>query len=140
MRNRVELGSAMAGLAVLVVSGMIATPAGAALTAVQAKPPLYRYAVFWVIPPARSPDVDKINAAANQRVLAAALAAGGLVGYGDDKNLVSSREGSIHSTWWQATSLPGALKLIDAFDKGDGSRSPQLASATEHWGQLYGSR
>jgi len=141
MRNRVELGSAMAALAVLVVSGMIATPAGAALTAVPAKPPVYRYEAFWVFPPARSPDVDKISAAADQRVLAPALADGGLVGYGENKNLVYSREGSFtHSTWWQATSLPGVLKLIDAFDKRDGSSSPQLASATERWGRLYGSR
>ena len=140
MRNRAELGSAMAGLAVLVVSGVIATPAGAALTAVKAKPPVYRYEAYWVFPPARSPDVDKISAAANQKVLAPALADGGLVGYGDDKNLVSSREGFTHSNWWQATSLPGVLKLIDAFDKRDGSSSPQLASATEHWGRLYGSR
>lgn len=140
IRKRVKLGSAVVGLAVLVVSGMIATPAGAALTAVQAKPPLFRYEAFWVLPPTRSPDVDKINAAANQRVLAPALAAGGLVGYGDDENLVSSREGSTHSTWWQATSLNGVFKLIDAFDKRDGSSSPQLARATEHWGRLYGSR
>jgi len=138
MLNRAELGSAMAGLAVLVVSGMIATPAGSALTAVQAKPPVYRYEAFWVFPPARSPDVDKISAAANQKVLAPALADGGLVGYGDDKNLAGG--GFTHSNWWQATSLPGVLKLIDAFDKHDGSSSPQLASATEHWGRLYGSR
>jgi len=134
----VELGSAMAGLAVLVVSGMIATPAGAALTAVPAKPTMIRYEAFWVFPPARSPDVDKISAAANQKVLAPALADGGLVGYGDDKNLAGG--GFTHSNWWQATSLPGALKLIDAFDKAGGSSSPQLASATEHWGRLYGSR
>lgn len=140
MRNRAELGSAMAGLAVLVVSGIIATPAGAALTAVKAKPPVYRYEAFWVFPPGRSPDVDKISAAASQKVLAPALADGGLVGYGDDKNLVYSREDFTHSNWWQATSLPGVLKLIDAFDKRDGSNSPQLASATEHWGRLYGSR
>jgi hypothetical protein len=130
----------MAGLAVLLVSGMIATPAGAALTAVKAKPPLLRYEAFWVFPPTRSPDVDKISAAANQKVLAPALADGGLVGYGDDKNLVYSREDFTHSNWWQATSLPSVLKLIDAFDKRDGSSSPQLASATEHWGRLYESR
>ena len=130
----------MAGLAVLVASGMIATPAGAALTAVQAKPPVFRYEVFWAFPPARSPDVDKISAAANQRVLAPALADGGLVGYGDDKNLVYSREGFTRSSWWQGTSFPGVMKLIDAFDKPDASSSPQLASATEHWGRLFGSR
>ena len=78
MRNRAGLGSATAGLAVLVVSGMIATPAGAALTAVPAKPTMIRYEAFWVFPPARSPDVDKINGAANQRVFAPALADGGL--------------------------------------------------------------
>ena len=139
MRNRVELGSAMAGLAVLVVSGMIATPAGA-LTAVEPKPPLVRYEAFWVFPPARTLDVDKIIAAANQRVFAPALADGGLVGYGDDKNLVYSRGGFTHSNWWQATSMRGVLKLIDAFDKPDGSSSPQLASATEHWTRLYVSR
>jgi hypothetical protein len=140
IRKRVELGSAMTGLAALLVSGVVAAPAGAALTAVKAKPSLVRYEIFSVVPPARSRDVDKINAAASERVLAPALAAGALVGYGDDENLVSSRERATHSTWWQATSLPGALKLIDAFDKADSSSSPQLASATEHWGRLYSSR
>ncbi len=139
MRNGVRLGSAMAGVAGLVVSGMIATPAGA-LTAVKEKPPLYRYESFWVFPPAHWHDADKDNATANQRVLAPALADGALVGYGDDKNLVYSGEGFTHDNWWQATSRQGVLKLVDVFDERDASGSPQLAGSTEHKSQLYVSR
>lgn len=135
MRNRVS--SAMAGVAGLVV--LIATPAGA-LTAVKEKPPLYRYESFWVFPPARWDDADKDNATANQKVLAPALADGAIVGYGDDKNLVYAGEGFTHDNWWQATSRQGVLRLIDVFDKRDGSSSPQLVSSTEHRSQLYVSR
>jgi hypothetical protein len=44
------------------------------------KPPPFRYESYWEFPPAHWDDVDKDNATGNQKILAAALADGTLVG------------------------------------------------------------
>jgi len=124
----------VAGLAVL---GMTATLAGAQTGAVKEKPPLVRYESYWVFPPAHWGEVDKDNATSNQKALAPALADGALVGYGDNENLVRSREAFTHSNWWQANSTAGVLKVLDAFEKGGTSSSSRLINSTQHWTQKY---
>jgi hypothetical protein len=124
----------VAGLAVL---GMTATLAGAQTVEVKEKPRLYRYESYWTFPPAHWGDVDKDNATSNQKALAPALADGTLVGYGDNENLVRSREAFTHSNWWQANSTEGMLKVLDAFEKGGASSSSRLINSTQHWTQKY---
>jgi hypothetical protein len=94
---------------------------------------------YWTFPPAHWGDVGKDNATSNQKVLAPALADGTLVGYGDDENLVRSREAYTHSNWWLANSTPGVLKVLDTFEKGGGSNSSRLINSTQHWTQKYSS-
>jgi len=129
----------VAGVAGLAVLGMTATSAGAQTDAVKEKPLLIRYEAYWTFPPAHWGDVDKDNATSNQKVLAPALADGTLVGYGDDENLVRSREAYTHSNWWLANSTPGVLKVLDTFEKGGGSNSSRLINSTQHWTQKYSS-
>ena len=129
----------VAGVAGLAVLGMTATSAGAQTDAVKEKPLLIRYEAYWTFPPAHWGDVDKDNATSNQKVLAPALADGTLVGYGDDENLVRSREAYTHSNWWLANSTPGVLKVLDSFEKGGGSSSSRLIHSTQHWTQKYSS-
>jgi hypothetical protein len=66
----------MVGVAGLAVLGMTATLAGVQTDAVKEKPRLYRYDSYWVFPRAHWGDVDKDNAAGNQKILAPALADG----------------------------------------------------------------
>ena len=87
----------MVGVAGLVVLGMTATLAGAQTGEVKEKPRLYRYVSYWTFPRAHWGDVDKDNAAGNQKILAPALADGTLVGYGDAENLMHSAEGFTHA-------------------------------------------
>jgi hypothetical protein len=130
----------MMGVAGLAVLGMTATLAGAETNEVKEKPPLYRYVSYWTFPRAHWADVDKDNTTGNQKILAPALADGTLVGYGDDENEVHSAEGFTHDNWWQATSIAGLMKVLDALHKGSDSSSPLLVSSTKHWDQMYISR
>jgi hypothetical protein len=126
----------MMGVAGLAVLGMTATSASAQTDAVKEKPPLVRYESYWAIPPAHWGDVDKDNATSNQKALAPALADGTLVGYGDNENVVRSRGAFTHSNWWLADSTAGAMKVLDAFEKGVASSSSRINS-TQHWTQKY---
>jgi len=132
----VDVFSSM-GVAGLAVLGMAATLAGAQTVEVKENPPLYRYVSYWTFPRAHWADVDKDNATGNQKILAPALADGTLVGYGDDENQVHSAEGFTHDNWWQAKSIAGLMKVLEAFHKGGGSSSPLLVSSTKHWDQIY---
>jgi hypothetical protein len=131
------VSSLMVSVAGLAVLGMTATLAGAQTDEVKEKPRLYRFESYWTFPPAHWGDVDKDNATSNQKVLAPALAGGTLVGYGDNENLVRSREAFTHSNWWLANSTADVLKVLDAFEKGGASNSSRLINSTQHWTQKY---
>jgi hypothetical protein len=104
------------------------------------KPPLYTYESYWTIPRARWGEVAKDNATGTQKILAPALADGTLVGYGADETLVHTPEGFTHDNWWQAHSMAGLMKVLDAFYKSGTSASPVLVSSTKHWDQVLVSR
>ena len=127
----------MASVAGLAVLGMAATLASAQTVEVKEKSPLYRYVPYSTFPRAHWADVDKDNATGNQKILAPALADGTLVGYGDDENQVHSAEAFTHDNWWQADSIAGLMKVIEAFRNGGRSRSPLLGSSTKQWDQIY---
>jgi hypothetical protein len=142
--GQVRLRQSAAGLTYIDVyhrAGMTATLAGAQTVEVKKKPPLYTYVSYWEFPRAHWREVDKDNATGNQKLLAPALADGTLVGYGDDANQVHySAEGFTHNNWWQANSVAGLMKVLEAFRKGGGSSSPLLVSSTKHWDQMFISR
>ena len=114
-------------------------PAGAQTSEVTEKPRLYTYVASWTIPRARWGDFAKENAA-NDKVLAPALADGTLLGYGDDEALVHTADGPTHDGWWQASSMAGLLKVLDAFYKSGSTGSAVLQSATKHWDNVFVSR
>ena len=132
-----SLRGVMIGVAGLAVLGMSATLVSAQTVEVKEKPALYRYVSYWTFPRAHWADVDKGNATGDQKILAPALAGGTLVGYGDDENQVHSAEGFTHDNWWQANSMAGVMKVLEAFHKGGGSSSPLLVSSTKHWDQVF---
>jgi len=116
---------------------MTATLADAQTAAVKEKPLLYKCVSYWTFSRADWGDVDKDNATTSQKILAPALADGTLVGYGDDENQVHSAEGFTHDNWWQANSIAGLMKVLEALHKVGGSSSPLLVSSTKHWDQIY---
>jgi hypothetical protein len=130
----------IAVVAALAALGATAVPAAAQTGDMKEKPRLYTYESSWVFPRARWGDVDKDNAASNQKVLAPALADGTLVGYGDDENLVHTADGPTHDNWWQATSMAGLMKVLDTFMKGSSATNPLIQSSTKHWDQVFVSR
>jgi hypothetical protein len=131
----------MAAVAALAALGATAVPAAAQTGDVKEKPRLYTYESNWVFPRARWGDVDKDNATSNQKVLAPALADGTLVAYGDDENLVHTVDGPTHDNWWQAYSMAGLMKVLEALAKGPSpTGSALILSATKHWDQVLVSR
>jgi hypothetical protein len=128
------------GATALVALGAVGAAAYAQTAEVKEKPRLYTYESDWTIPRAHWGDVGKDNAASNQKILAPALADGTLVSYGDDENLVHTVDGPTHDNWWQAMSMAGLLKVLDAFYKSGSTASPVLVSSTKHWDQVLVSR
>lgn len=101
---------------------------------------MYTYDSSWVFPRARWADVDKDNAQSNQKILAPALSDGTLLGYGDDDNLVHTVDGPTHDNWFQASSMAGLMKVLDAFYKTGGATNALTISATKHWDEVFVSR
>ncbi len=130
----------IAGACVLAGLGAASAPATAQTAEVKEKPRMYTYESFWVIPRARWGEMEKDNAAANQKILAPALADGTLLGYGDDASLVHTADGPTDDSWWQASSMAALMKVLDTFYKTGSATSPVLQSSTKHWDGIYVSR
>jgi hypothetical protein len=116
-----------------------ALPAGAQASDAKEKPGLYTYVSNWTIPRARWADMDK-DSVSTAKVLDRAVAGGTIVAYGNSTNLVHTPKGPTHSGWWCATSMAGALNVLDGFYKSGSTVTPVFSSATEHWDNLYVSR
>lgn len=126
------------GLTVLCVLGLIAALAMPAF-AQSEKAPMYCYVGLWDIPRAQWADMvkaDEADAAALQK----AMAAGTLVGYGSDVNLVHQPDSPTHDDWWCASSMAGILNMLDQFYSNGSAATPVLQSATKHWDQILVSR
>jgi len=130
-------GTILAGLCVLGM--MAAAPAGAQSSEVKEKPPMYCYISNWQIPRAQWADMDKARET-ERPALDKALAAGTIVGYGSDVNLIHRPDGETHDEWWCAMSMAGVIDLLEQFYQGGNSTTPVLASATKHWDDLFVSR
>lgn len=134
-----QSSSVFAGFCVLVASVLCAMPSGAQMAEVKEKPPMYSYVANWQIPRAHWADMEK-SAAARKAILDKALADGTIVGFGDDINLVHTPDGETHDNWWSAMSLAGLVKVLDQFYTADMSASPNAASPTKHWDEVFVSR
>ena len=134
-----KLGRVFAGLCALVVSAVWVLPAGAQMSEVKEKPPMYSYVGFWSIPRAQWGEMAKADAA-DQKILDKEIANGTIVGYGNDENLVHQPDGPTHDGWWSAMSMAGLLNVLDQFYKSGSATSPVLASATKHSDGIFVSR
>jgi hypothetical protein len=118
---------------------VLALPAAAQTSEVKEKPPMYTYVGNWAIPRAQWAEMAK-NTASDQATLEKAMAAGTIVGYGNDVNLVHQADGETHDDWWSAMSMAGVLNVLDTFYKAGGATSPVLANATKHNDNIFVSR
>lgn len=129
---------AMAALFVLAFTAALAAPA-LAQSMNGGKAPMYCYVGEWAFPRAQWADVAKGNAA-DLDVLQKAMAAGSIIGYGFDTNLVHRLDGMTHDDWWCATSMAGILGILDTFYSNGSSTSGVNASATKHYDEILVSR
>jgi hypothetical protein len=122
------------GSAALCVVGLLVALAAPALGQMDSKgkPPMYCYVGFWDIPRAQWAEMAKADEA-DQPALQKAMAAGTLIGFGSDVNLVHQPDSSTHDDWWCATSMAGVLNMLDQFYSNGSTVTPVMQTATKHW-------
>jgi hypothetical protein len=103
------------------------------------KAPMYSYVGNWAVPRAQWGEMEKNNLA-DEKILSKALAAGTIVGYGNDVTLVHTEDGVTHDDWWSANSLAGIINILEQFYSSGGSTAPVLSAATKHYDNIYVSR
>ncbi len=134
-----KTGRVFAVLCALAMAVVCAAPMVAQTSEVKEKPPMYSYVGNWAIPRAQWGEMEKASAA-DQTILDKAIAAGTLVAYGSDVNLVHQPDGPTHDDWWSSMSMAGLLNVLDQFYKSGNSTTNVLSSATKHWDGIYVSR
>jgi len=134
-----SLGRVFATLSLLALAVPCAAPARAQMSEVKEKAPMYSYVSDWAIPRPQWAEMEKSNAA-DQPILAKAMAAGTLIGYGDDSMLVHQPDAPTHDDWWSSMSLAGLMNVLDQFYKAGNAVSPVLSSATRHSDSIFVSR
>ena len=91
------------------------------------KPAVYTYVAQWTIPRAQWGDMAKMQHS-SAAVLDRLVSDGTLTGYGAAENIVHYREGDNFSNWFQATSLAGIFKALDALQGGTAGNAALLGS------------
>jgi len=134
-----KVGKIVAAGCALAMSAGWAGQAGAQTSEIKEKPALYTYVADWNIPREKWGDMEK-SYAGTQKMLDKAVADGTIVGYGSDVTLVHQGDGVTHDDWWSAMSLAGVLNVLDQLEKSSDSASSVLASATNHFDNVYESR
>lgn len=94
------------------------------------KPAVYTYVAEWDIPRAQWGDMEKMQQSSTT-VLDRLLADGTLVTYGADEAAIHDRKGATHDTWFQATSLAGIFKALDAL-QGNSTQNASLLGSGPH--------
>jgi hypothetical protein len=130
---------AFSTLCALAIAGIWAAPAGAQTAEVKEKPRMYTYVSNWAIPRVHWADMEK-QSGTNAKIFDKAMASGGLVGYGDDVNLVHQADGDTHDTFWSSMSMAGILNVLDDLHKTGASTASVLNNATKHSDLLFVSR
>ncbi|MGC2401509.1 MAG: hypothetical protein WA510_17060 [Acidobacteriaceae bacterium] len=123
----------------LALSAVCAGQAGAQTPEVKEKPALYTYVADWNIPREKWADMDK-SLPPEQKLMDKAMADGTIVGHGTDVTLVHQGDGVTHDDWWSAMSMAGLLNVLDQLEKSSDSTPSVLASATNHFDNIYVSR
>ena len=126
-------------VAVCLFALLAASPLPTSAQEVKEKPPMYSYVGDWNIPRAQWADMEKSDAA-DAKTLDKAVAAGTIVGYGSDVNLVHQHDGYTHDDWWSAMSMAGLLDVLEQFYKAGSPATPVLVSATKHEDAVFVSR
>ncbi|HTY61639.1 MAG TPA: hypothetical protein VMG30_05225 [Acidobacteriota bacterium] len=108
MSNK-KLWAAFAALIILAMSAVRTAPAGAQITGVKEKPPMYSYIAVWNIPRAQWAAREN-QAAAARKILDRAISDRTIVAYGFDEN-------PLHDTFWLAMSRAGLQSVADQFHK-----------------------
>jgi len=116
-----------------------ALPARAQMSEVKEKPPMYSYVSNWAIPRAQWAEMEKADAS-DEKMTEKALAAGTIVAYGSDMNMVHTADGYTHDGWWSSMSMAGVLNVLEQAYKSGSPTSPVYSSATKHSDGLYVSR
>jgi hypothetical protein len=136
---KISKRSIFAGLCAISLSTLWAMPATAQEQAVKAKPPMYTYIANWQIPRAHWAEM-KSPATNEDPMLEKALSDGTIVGYGSDENLVHTKDGWTHDSWFSAMSMAGLVKILDNYYASENSTPPVLQSATKHYDEVLESR
>jgi hypothetical protein len=134
-----QVRGTFAGVCALALTAVVVGSAHAQMSEAKEKAPMYSYVGNWAIPRAQWAEMDK-NTAADAKVLDKALAAGTIVGYGNDVNLVHEADGATHDGWWSAMSMAGLINVLEQFYQSGNAVTPVLASATKHYDNIYVSR
>jgi hypothetical protein len=115
---------------------MIAAPVEAQMTA--QKPPVYTYVAQWSIPRAQWSDMAKMQQS-NTALLDKLVTDGTLESYGLYEAAVHDRKGPTHGNWFQASSMAGIFKALDAL-QGNTASNAQLLGSGSHEDLLLVSR
>jgi hypothetical protein len=118
---------------------MVPMFANAQASEVKEKPPLYTYISNWDIPRAQWADMAKSDDA-DRPILDKALSSGTIVAYGNDVELIHTRDGGTHDQWWSAMSMGSLLNVLEQFYQGGNATTSVLSSSTKHWDELVVSR
>jgi hypothetical protein len=129
-------GRVFATLCIPALAVLCAAPALAQMSDTKEKSPMYSYVSLWNIPRAQWADMAK-NDAADEPILAKAMAAGTLIGYGNDSVLIHQPDAPTHDGWWSSTSLAGLMNVLDQFYKAGNATTPVLENAAKHWDEIY---
>lgn len=128
-----------AGLILMLACLAVCMVPASAQTEVKEKPPMYSYVGNWAIPRAQWSEMEKSTEADNA-MLQKAMAAGTIIGYGDDLVVVHQEDGETHDDWWSSMSMAGLMNVLDQFYKSGNSTTSVLSSATKHWDNIFVSR
>ena len=91
------------------------------------KPPVYTYVAQWSIPRAQWGDVAK-TLQSNTAALDRLVGDGTLEGYGMYETAVHDAKGPTHGNWFQASSMAGIFKALDALQANTASNAQLLGS------------
>ena len=115
---------------------MVAAPVKAQMGA--EKPPVYTYVAQWSIPRAQWGDMTKMQQS-NSAPLDRLVADGTLESYGLYETAVHDPKGPTHGNWFQASSMAGIFKALDAL-QGNTASNAQLLGTGRHEDLLLVSR
>ncbi len=102
------------------------------------KPPVYTYVAQWQIPRAQWGDMAKMQQA-NTALLDRLVADGTLLSYGLYETAVHDPKAPTHGNWFQASSIAGIFKALDAL-QGNSASNAQLLGSGPHEDMLLVSR